>query len=51
MVFDEAFTAALGRDYDADLERCVALDPERWEDRSALQRLQERLAAKIDGWL
>jgi cardiolipin synthase len=51
VVFDEGFTAELSRHYDEDLERCVDLDPSRWEDRSALQKLQERLAAKIDGWL
>jgi cardiolipin synthase A/B len=51
VVFDEGFTAELGRHYDEDLERCVDLDPDRWEDRGALQRLQERLADAIDGWL
>ena len=51
VVFDEGFTATLGRHYDDDLERCVDLDPERWEDRGALQRLQEFLADAVDGWL
>ena len=51
VIFDEAFTAELGRQYDEDLERCVDLDPARWEDRGILQRLQEKLSTLIDDWL
>ena len=51
VVFDEGFTGELGRHYDEDLERCVALDPSRWEDRSILQRLQEKAASLVDDWL
>ena len=51
VIFDEGITAELDRHMDEDLERCVALDPERWEDRSVLQRLQEKAASLVDGWL
>ena len=51
VVFDEAFTAELGRHYEEDLERCKDLDPSRWEDRSMLQRLQEKLSSLVDDWL
>ena len=51
VIFDEGITAELDRHMDEDLERCVALDPERWEDRSVLQRLQEKVASLVDGWL
>jgi cardiolipin synthase len=51
VIFDQAFTAELRRQYDEDLERCVDLDPSRWEDRGMLQRLQEKLSGLIDDWL
>ena len=51
VVFDRDFTAELDRHMDEDLERCEALDLDRWEDRGILQRVQERATSVIDGWL
>ncbi|MFE5934640.1 phosphatidylserine/phosphatidylglycerophosphate/cardiolipin synthase family protein [Streptomyces sp. NPDC056470] len=40
-VLDEAFTAGLDEDFDADLRRSTAVDPARWRRRAALQRVAE----------
>jgi cardiolipin synthase len=41
IVLDEAFTAALDRDFDVDREHAVAIEPARWRHRSPLQRAKE----------
>ena len=41
-VLDPVVTRRLEQDFDDELERCVKLDPKRWEDRSMTQRVQER---------
>lgn len=41
-VLDPAVTRRLEQDFDDDLERCVRLDPKRWEDRSLTQKAQEK---------
>lgn len=51
VVFDEGITAALDEQYDADLPRCEPLDLERWNDRSLLQRMQEKAVSVVDGLL
>ncbi|MEU9141787.1 phospholipase D-like domain-containing protein [Streptomyces sp. NPDC048404] len=40
-VLDEAFTAALDRDFDEDRENAVGIDPTRWRRRSPVQRAKE----------
>ncbi|GGS99178.1 MULTISPECIES: phospholipase D-like domain-containing protein [Streptomyces] len=50
-VLDEAFTATIDRDYDADLERSVAIDPVRWRRRSVTQRLREAAVLPIRRFL
>ncbi|MFF3420964.1 phosphatidylserine/phosphatidylglycerophosphate/cardiolipin synthase family protein [Streptomyces sp. NPDC002698] len=40
-VLDEAFTAALDRDFDEDRENAVDIDPTRWRRRSPVQRAKE----------
>ncbi|MFF3285654.1 phosphatidylserine/phosphatidylglycerophosphate/cardiolipin synthase family protein [Streptomyces sp. NPDC003023] len=50
-VLDEAFTAALDRDYDADLEQSVGIDLHRWRRRSALQRAKEAAMTPIRRFL
>jgi cardiolipin synthase len=51
VVFDEDFAGTLNSHMDEDLERCEELDPLRWAERSALQRLEEKATDLIDGWL
>ncbi len=49
-VLDPAVTGRLEDDFDADLERCVRLDPKRWEDRSVSQKAQERASSLLAHW-
>ncbi|MCY7365616.1 MAG: phospholipase D-like domain-containing protein [Frankiaceae bacterium] len=41
-VLDPVVTRRLEQDFDDELERCVRLDPKRWEDRSLTQKAQEK---------
>lgn len=41
-VLDPAVTRRLEQDFDDELERCVQLDPKRWEDRPLTQKAQEK---------
>jgi len=41
-VLDPVVTRRLEQDFDDELERCVRLDPRRWEDRSLTQKAQEK---------
>ncbi|MEU8589553.1 phospholipase D-like domain-containing protein [Streptomyces sp. NPDC048664] len=50
-VLDEAFTAGLDRDYDADLKRSEAIDLTRWRRRAALQRAKEAAVAPVRRFL
>ena len=51
VVLDGDFTAELDRDYDCDLARSVLIDPERWRDRSMLQRAMEAATSPLRRWL
>ncbi|WP_077799809.1 phosphatidylserine/phosphatidylglycerophosphate/cardiolipin synthase family protein [Streptomyces sp. JHA26] len=50
-VLDEEFTAGLDRDYDADVERSVAIDRSRWRRRHAWQRVRETAVLPIRRFL
>ncbi len=50
VVLDRVLTDELDRDFDADLERSVRIDPDQWSDRSLLQRVGEALTAPIRRW-
>ena len=48
---DESFVALLDEQYDDDLTRSERIDPGRWQDRSAPQRLLETATKPIRRWL
>ncbi|WP_020137292.1 phospholipase D-like domain-containing protein [Streptomyces sp. 351MFTsu5.1] len=50
-VLDETFTAALDRDYEADLEHSVDIELARWKRRPALQRAKEAAVTPIRRFL
>jgi len=50
-VLDPAITKRLEDDFDAELERCVKLNPRRWADRPRHQRVQEKATTVIHRFL
>ncbi|WP_343243038.1 phospholipase D-like domain-containing protein [Streptomyces sp. SID12501] len=50
-VLDEEFTAALERDYEADLKSSVDIDVTRWRRRTILQRVKEAAVTPIRRFL
>lgn len=50
-VLDETFTAALDRDYEADLQHSVDIELARWRRRPALQRVKEAAVTPIRRFL
>jgi cardiolipin synthase len=50
-VLDETFTAALDRDYEADLEDSVDIELSRWRRRAVLQRAKEAAVTPIRRFL
>ncbi|MER6349142.1 phospholipase D-like domain-containing protein [Streptomyces sp. NPDC001595] len=50
-VLDEEFTAALDRDYEADLRQSVAIERGRWRRRSVLQRAREAAVTPVRHFL
>ncbi|MEU7090049.1 phospholipase D-like domain-containing protein [Streptomyces achromogenes] len=50
-VLDETFTAALDRDYDADVRRSDEIDLARWRRRTLLQRAREAAVTPIRHFL
>ncbi|WP_308294685.1 phospholipase D-like domain-containing protein [Streptomyces sp. JJ66] len=50
-VIDDAFTATLDADFEADLTRAEAICPRRWRSRPGLQRLGELAVAPIRRFL
>jgi cardiolipin synthase A/B len=51
VVFDPELTAVLDRDFADDLLVSSRVDPEEWADRGVVQRVQERVADAIDGFV
>jgi len=51
LVGDEATARTLGRDFDADLDRCIAIDRASWAHRGLFRRLVERLFYTLRRWL
>jgi hypothetical protein len=51
LVGDEATARTLDRNFDADLDRCIAIDRASWARRGLLQRLVERLFYTLRRWL
>ena len=49
-VLDPAVARRLEADFDAELPRCVRLDPQRWEDRSLRQKAEERASSLLAHW-
>lgn len=47
VVQDDALTAALINDFEADLRRCERITPASWKERGVMQRIQEALARQI----
>ncbi|CAK7283897.1 phospholipase D-like domain-containing protein [Streptomyces sp. RM1] len=50
-VLDETFTAALDRDYEADVEQSVEIDATRWRQRAVLQRAKEAAVTPLRRFL
>lgn len=50
-VLDQSFTAALDRDYEADMKHSVDIDLARWRRRTALQRAREAAVTPIRRFL
>jgi len=50
-VLDPRIAQALEQDFARDLDRCVGLEPRRWEDRSRLQRAQEKATTLVQRFL
>jgi cardiolipin synthase len=51
VVFDADVVAELDADFDADLEHARELEPERWRERSALQRALEGVVRVAEPWM
>ena len=51
LVGDEATARTLDRNFDADLDRCIAIDRASWTHRGLFQRLVERLFYTLRRWL
>lgn len=51
VMFDDDVVSVIDRHFDDDLQHCVELDPERWAQRTLLQRLGERVTGWFDRWL
>ena len=51
VIADPDVVAVFDRHFDDDLQTSVELDPERWAERSLLQRAGERAASVFDRWL
>jgi cardiolipin synthase len=49
VIFDPSIVGALDRHFDDDLERSVRIDPRRWQRRSLLQHVKEKLVAPLRG--
>jgi cardiolipin synthase len=50
-ILDPQVTQQLETDFAADLERCEAIEPRRWEDRPLHQQVQERATGLLRHWL
>jgi cardiolipin synthase A/B len=48
VVFDPELTGQLDADFDEDLTRSVAVDPEEWRDRGIIQRAAESVVERIE---
>jgi cardiolipin synthase len=51
LVGNDAVATFLDRRFDADLDRCVAIEPSTWARRGLVQRLVERLFYALRRWL
>jgi len=51
LVGDEATARTLDRNFDADLDRCIAIDRTSWARRGLLRRLVERFFYALRRWL
>jgi cardiolipin synthase A/B len=51
VIFDPDVVAVLDRHLDDDHERSTAIDPAAWADRGLVQRVAERAADMVSGWL
>ena len=51
VVFDEDLVAQLDTDWDDDVQHATRVTMDNWQDRGPLQRVQERLAGMIDGYV
>jgi cardiolipin synthase len=49
-VLDPEVTRRLEADFDAELPRCVKLDPKRWEDRPLRQKAEEKASSLLAHW-
>ncbi|MCW2605519.1 MAG: cardiolipin synthase [Frankiales bacterium] len=49
-VLDPEVARRLEADFDAELPRCVQLDPKRWEDRSLVQKAEEKASSLLSHW-
>ncbi len=50
-VLDPSLATRLCDDFDADRERCELIEPRRWVDRPAHQKVQERATLVLKRWL
>jgi cardiolipin synthase len=49
VIFDPSLVRTLDRHFEDDLERSVRIDPDRWKQRSRLQRVKEKIVAPLRG--
>jgi cardiolipin synthase A/B len=50
-VLDPVVARRLEDDFDAELRRCVRIEPRRWQDRPLHQKVQEKATTVIHRWL
>jgi cardiolipin synthase len=51
VIFDPEVVEVLDRHFDDDARRSTDLDPARWNDRSRLQKVAERVSGLVDRWM
>lgn len=51
VALDRDLVAMLDQDFEADLQRCIEVDEQWWEQRSLVERAQSRAAGLVEDWV